>query len=156
MSLLLIERAVLECIGKQEKSLHEISEETGIKMDVVERIISRFLKEEVLYKRNDRHIINNGKLAKVLANKMKGEVGEIFDCFCDVHFSKKPSNSNMKLKKIVLNKCEQQYFESMWKNMEDYLKRVERESKSSLVKDQTVIFWGWSEYSDMIDQYMKI
>ena len=156
MTLLLIERAVLECIGKQGRNLQEISEQTGIKMDVVDRITSHLLQEEILYRRDGTYIINNEKLAKVLTNKMKGEIGEVFDCFCDVHFSQKASNSNMKLKKIVLNKCEQQYFESMWKNMEDYLKRIEKESKSSVVKDQTVIFWGWSDYSDMIDQYMKI
>jgi len=156
MKLLLIERAVLECLGNEEKNTKQISEETGIKVDVVERIIASFLDSEIIFRRESSYLVNNLKLAKLVKNKVKYEVEEMLDCFCDVHFSTKSSESNMKLRKIVLNQDEQRYFKSMWQNMEDYLNRVEQENHNKKVKDQTIVFWGWSEYSDMINQYMSI
>ena len=158
MSLLLIERAVLECIGRNSKEVITISDETGIKVTVVEKILKNFLTGGVVQKLTDHYSVNIDILLCHQSDKdlVKVEVQDVLSSASNVHFSEENESSELKLKKVFISKSEFQYFKSMWRNMDEYLKRISSESKDTKVKDQTVVYWGWANYNKMIDQYMGL
>jgi DNA-binding MarR family transcriptional regulator len=155
MTLLLIERAVLEGIGRDLKTVEQISLDTGIELKMVQKILKRFLEQGLVEANKENYHLRENLVSRLqeIEEKVSVEVGELLKCASDTFFSKKPS-SFLKLKKIYIPQKEIQYFNCMWKNMEDYLQRISEENSKSPIKDKTVIFWGWSKYENMINQYI--
>ena len=93
--IVLVERLILESVSKKEKTINEIVSDTGLDNKLVERIVMRLLKEEVLFYINHKVKINFelfralSRNKKLLNNINNAEIKEFMDTFISSYFNKR-------------------------------------------------------------------
>ena len=138
-----------------------MSDQTGIKKSTVKKIVGNlqgksligFADEKVYLIRENFQIYSNSSKGQ---EALKLEVSELLQCVSDVGISSNNIENCFRLKKVHLGIQEKKYFQAMWLNTEQYLERLSLQSQDYPVKDKTVVLWGWSNYEDVMNQYMQV
>lgn len=155
--LMLLERVVLESIAKKNRRLNEISRDIDLSQEIVLTILARLSSKGLIFYSDVGYDLTQNQLAWHTVNRdeaIKDELKELSENLVDTCLSKKEKNL-YKLQKITLDEKEEKILNSLLNSVESYInnlredRRKSNKSKESTSK-QKVIFWGHSNYSDVL------
>ena len=163
MDLVLLERVALEALYYGKKNIESLSKESLINKKILEKIINRFLKEDVLsnneallgieYKEEKKVFLEMKKIENI-----KNEIKELFEYFINIYLIKR-DKLQFGLKKVWLKKEEQNVLEHHLYQIDELLKKVERQNlideNKGYISMKKVFFWGYCDYRDLIREALK-
>ena len=163
MNLVFLERVALEALYYGKKSIESLSKESLINKKILEKITKRFIKEEILSNNDSFLKIDYRKEKKAFLEmkkieNIKNEIRELFGYFINIYLIKR-DRLQFGLKKIWLQKDEQNVLEHHLYQIDELLKKVEKRNLNGCNKDyismKKVFFWGYCNYSDLIKEALK-
>ena len=148
--LLIVERMVLESISRGNQKIQQISEDTSLKENFIKEILG-LLKERGLIEGSDLFKIKEGERVKSLNSSefVKNEIRDIFATHINECFEKE-KKEQFKLKKFWMSSQDEVILKAHLKNLEDFIKGLPQ-NVGQKTKDQKVMFWGVSKYSDLAE-----
>ncbi len=158
---LLIERFVLEALGKNEKNIMQIHLDTGIELGMLQNILYALVDWKVL-KRDTKGIykVRPKDFWEVDESEfsLKEELSELIFCFLDSYISEQ--RGNIKLQKVFMTEKEEKLFRSYMISMDTFVEDLRRKQAfrvedSKKYKDTHVVFWGMGRYRDIVDSYLS-
>ncbi len=153
-SLLLVERIVLESLVQEDRSIIEISEDTGLDRILIQNILENFLLSSIVSIENSKYKINRLNFKKWVNNlNIKSEVKEILNSLVKDSFNTE-SDTILKMRKVWINEGDQKILNSLLSQVDSFLSQIESKEKLKKTKDKKVIMWGHSCYKDLTDQYL--
>ncbi len=154
-SLLTLERIVLESIARGCKFESQITLDTGLHFSIVKSLCSKVIKKGLVVREHDGfRILDNEVSWKRINSKenLQFEVEEISQEIVNSYFKK---NGVLKLQKVYLSKGDEKILNSMFKNIEVYIKNLQKDEKSfkknPYTKDRKVIMWGHCRYGNLVE-----
>ena len=163
MNLVLLERVALEALYYGKKSIESLSKESLISKKILEKIVKRFIKEDVLSKSESLIGIDYQKekrafLEMTKIENIKNEIKELFEYFINIFLIKK-EDLQFGLKKVWLKREEQNILEHHLYQIDELLKKVEHRNLVGNSKEdismKKVFFWGYCDYRDLIREALK-
>ncbi|EQC49635.1 hypothetical protein [Bacteriovorax sp. DB6_IX] len=158
--LLLLERVVVESIAKGNFRIENIQNDTGLDYSFLLSICSRLIKRGLItYKLGEYKISKDeeswGKVNHPLI--LKNEIKEVSENIIDVFFNDKVTNS-LKLQKVYLSDKDEKILNSLLDSVESFVKdlRNSPQNKAMSTKKQKVLMWGYGQYSDIIQNTLKV
>ncbi|MFG1500686.1 hypothetical protein ABMA70_10815 [Halobacteriovorax sp. XZX-3] len=159
--LLMVERAILEVCGKSQKTIFQISNETGMSLSLVGSLCVRLNKKGILKRQDSTYSLNKDAQGLMIANAVENvrkEVNEVASSIVENYFSQK-ENRSLKLQKVYVNKTEELILNSMLDQLNSFVEELQRNYKKSsnnIVKKQKVLLWGHGNYSDIINSSLNL
>ena len=105
------------------------------------------------YKKEKKAFLEIKKIENI-----KSEIKELFEYFINIYLIKR-DNLQFGLKKVWLKKEEQNILEHHLYQIDELLKKVERQNLIAETKDyismKKVFFWGYCDYRDLIREALK-
>ncbi|WP_417337268.1 hypothetical protein [Halobacteriovorax marinus] len=152
MDLLIEQRYVLEAISKGAKTLDKILESTGLDNSMINNIIPELLINNLIQYKNKEYSIDlsNTSLWKNEVNKKENIKLEIRDLLCSsVELMHKEKALN--LRKVYLSELEEKLLNIELARVEKLINDIyENKKEVDNVKNMKVVYWGYSNYRDMI------
>ncbi|CBW25233.1 hypothetical protein BMS_0308 [Halobacteriovorax marinus SJ] len=152
MDLLIEQRYVLEAISKGAKTLDKILESTGLDNSMINNIIPELLINNLIQYKNKEYSIDlsNTSLWKNEVNKKENIKQEIRDLLCssvDLMHKEKA----LHLRKVYLSELEEKLLNIELARVEKLINDIyENKKEVDNVKNMKVVYWGYSNYRDMI------
>lgn len=157
-SLTILERMILESLSKSKKSVLELIYDIDLEIELIQNAIEE-LKQRNLVKASKGIVeINIEELTKWnqsehIKDSLREEIKEILEASIDTYFAN-PENSMVRIKKVNMSSDEKKIFNAMISNLDNFIKGLTESKKNQSVKDQEVIFWGFSGYRNLAEQIM--
>ncbi|ATH06664.1 hypothetical protein BIY24_01535 [Halobacteriovorax marinus] len=152
MDLLIEQRYVLEAISKGAKTLDKILESTGLDNSMINNIIPELLINNLIQYKNKEYSIDlsNTSLWKNEVNKKENIKLEIRDLLCSsVELMHK--EKALHLRKVYLSELEEKLLNIELARVEKLINDIyENKKEVDNVKNMKVVYWGYSNYRDMI------
>ncbi len=162
--LLLVERMILESIGKKEKSIAEISLDSGLRTNLVCSLIGHLVMDNIINLKKGKYYLNfkeKEKWLPLINDKVniKNEVKELFISLINSHFElSEKKKYGLKIKKIWLNRFDEKILEAHFNNLNEFIENLEKypnRKEEEKLKEKRVIFWGQSFYGDLAEESLK-
>jgi hypothetical protein len=162
MSLLIIDRLILESLQKRERTLNELEGDTGLNIGLLMNLLNHLImKNIVLYKKGvySLNLENKSSWIPLLKNKdnLKDEVKEIFSSMVNLHF-REDKGEQIKLKKIWLTRDEKKMVESKFNEIESFFNQILESRKKLPRKENTcekeIFVWGVTPYSEVVNNLL--
>jgi hypothetical protein len=142
MQLTLIERYVLESLSLKKRNLEELSNDLFLNISVVQRVLSEFLKENIIKKEGDYYSIESlPHSIDVLP-----ELNDLSMAINGLYFEK---HSKVKLKKFFCTPEQQRYLHALMGNLESYIDGLSKQPCKT--SEQQVLLIGQSQYAKIIE-----
>jgi len=162
--ILTAERIILESLFQGKKSVSELCSGTGLNSSIVINIIKNFLRREILERQSNHIAVISQKKESLLKSinckqHIKIEVKEIFSSIIDCYFSKKKSDEvQLGMKKNWLSDKNKKIFKAQIYNLNSFVESIEQENKTETSDPgkKTVVIWGYSPYSELVNQSLII
>ena len=167
--LLIIERIVIESLSKKERNLEELMLDTGLEHSLLLNILPNLLMNNMIIYQRGIYSIEKEKCFQWLSeinskDHVKEEAKELFISLVNQYFKKenapvKSFEPQLKIQKMWLTPEEDKILRSHMTSLDQFfiglknsrLKRPVREKTC----DQRVVFWGISQYSDLVEGVLK-
>ena len=160
--LLVVERMVLESIGKNRKKISIISKDTNLTEMFVRTIISNLKDYGLVTYRKGEFSLSKRTSGLCMVNKSKNLKNEVKDLFCslvDNHYCTEENEQMLKMQKIWLTDLEYKILVSMMDNMDNYIKNIRKDRllnpEDEILAEQRIIFWGADTYTNLINRTLK-
>lgn len=149
-NLTILERMVLECLQKSEKSIGDIQNKTSIEINILSEVIKSLLSKNLINFKDAFYSLNRSLNQAILAElndstALLCEVNEIINS-CVRSKLDGQSKESFKLRKVNMSEREEKIYTGLLYNLEAFLNSL---TKSDEIKDQKVIFWGEGNYEDI-------
>lgn len=164
--LLIVERIVIESLAKKAKNLNSLIEDTELSHNLLLNILPNLLMknlisfERSMYYLNDLNIenikkINHHKLA------LKNETKEIFTSLVNQYFDKDMKESSLfKMQKIFVTNEEEKVLKNHLLSLDNFINQIkERRLKSPILEktsDKKILYWGMSNYGNLLEQSLLV
>ena len=131
--------------------------------EILEKIVHRFVKEDILSNREKILEIEYKKEKKAFLEikkieNIKNEIKELFDYFINIYLMRR-ENLKFGLKKVWLRKEEQNILEHHIFQINELLKKAENQNSKKndkgYISMKKVFFWGYCDYRDLIREALK-
>ncbi len=149
-----IERMILESLAQQDKNIDELSACTKLDKAILNLVIQPLTAKGLV-----QVVDNKFHLNKSLTKSMKKELhsdtnvqGEI-NQITSTCFKTRNTKSIYKLKKVFMNKSEEQIFNAMLKNLELFIEGVS--NKTDAIAEKKIIFWGETNYETLTNHSLS-
>ena len=155
--LLLVERGVLEAISKGATKVVEIMNEVNIEFNLTLTILARLRSRGIITLSDGHYVVAKNELAwKKVNNEVEYEIKEVSENIIDCYF-KDGERNKLKLQKVYMSSRDEKIFNSMLNNIEIFLRDLQKENskKKNRITEQKVIFWGVSQYDDLIKSSLQ-
>lgn len=158
-----VERYILETLGKGAKRFGQIHEETNVDYGLLNNILSELMMENMVSFTQGRYFLNpetqNQWLPLINSSQAVGEeVRELFSTLVNDYFEKQ-SDVALKVQKISMTAKEEKIFQSYLINLEKFIEDVKMERAKnpfeSKLQEQKVIVWGHAGYSQLVQNTLK-
>ncbi|MBT3235563.1 MAG: hypothetical protein HN353_06410 [Bdellovibrionales bacterium] len=160
--LLLIERIILESLEKKEKNIIELAKDTTLSSSVISNVLPHLMMRSMVnYQQGIYHLIRDSySLREINAGETIGdELKELFSSLVNRYFQQEEQQrgvgTQLRLKKVWMTPMDEAQFNAHLVELERFLARVEQETRQrdncAPVSEQRVVFWGHSEYSQLIN-----
>jgi hypothetical protein len=163
--LLMVERLIIESLGKTDKNLSELSRDTNLGKDILLNILPLIMTRNIVQYKRGVYSLNEFKKLEWRADindptSVKDEVKELFTSMVNTYYSDSEERALLKLKKMWLTLSEKRILNSLLFNVEQFVKNIEKDrlkkpEKEKLCENQ-VIFWGTTEYSSLIQDALQL
>jgi hypothetical protein len=155
----IVERVIIESLVCKEQTFEEIIEDTGLPGHVVSNVLPEMLIEQLVNYKKGKYILGNREKIQEASKNIKSEIKDVMVNLVDDYFAKKENQTTLKLQKICMNVSEERVFKSHLETLEKFIKQVKMNRKlddlKKSVKNNTVVFWGHSEYGSVVDQALS-
>ncbi|MBT4791876.1 MAG: hypothetical protein HON90_09920, partial [Halobacteriovoraceae bacterium] len=138
----------------KEKKLPELEICTGLKKEVLSNTINLLITRNLITIR-DKHYYLNNHLNTSIRSELKDdrnisiEVHEIISACLRLSKIQK----NFSLKKVYMNKKEENIFQGHLINLESFLNSLD--NKNNKTSEQKIIFWGGENYGKIINNTLN-
>lgn len=158
--LFIIERLILESISKGNNHLEALLQDTKQDIRVVSNTLDFFEEHLVLDKKGAFYYVNDDMMKDWLKTinsswAVCSEVQELLGTLVKDYFSKKGQDSSLKMQKVHMTKSEEKIFKNHIEGLEKFIKDVNINRKfdsiSCKTSEQKVVFWGSSNYGNLVD-----
>lgn len=157
-----VERYVLETLSGGKKNLDEIIFQTSLQQEVLEKILKRMLEKKYLNYSDFSWSIEESfllKLGELKGLSLQTEVTELVEGAVASFFREKGPETNLKLKKLWLDKSDITALGKHFLNLETFMSYLDEKQKEKLGKckmaDRVMIYWGTSNYQQSVFQTLK-
>lgn len=157
MELLLTERIVIESISKGPLSLDKIADDTGVEIEVINSIVPELLMKNILVYKQGLYSLNmeNKESWIFEINKFSNKKKEIKDIL-NASINLLETKESLKLQKVFLTPFEEKLLKIELKKVEKFIENIRCEQvkikNKRKTKDMKVIYWGCSDYSDLVER----
>ena len=160
-TLSILERIVIESLNKTPKNLILLSNDTGIRMNILENIVKELVAIEFIFFNDDIYKLNITKIKNWMkgshaSSSQKSELRSLFDLVVSNYQMNNKLENKLKLQKVYLTYEEERIYNEHLAQLEDFIKQVNRNRKIDEIKfntnQESVIYWGHTEYSNLIDE----
>ena len=160
MELLLTERIIIESISKNCKTLTEIKEDTGLDSTIVHTLVPELIIKNIVTYIEGAYSLNmkNSDLWLKEINSFKNKKNEIKDILlASVELLDREKSLN--LQKVYLTPYEEKILKIELKKVESFITQIQKERRVVKEKNKTtdmkVIYWGFSNYGDLVEEDLK-
>lgn len=151
-----LERTILECIDKKEKSFQEILLQSGLKEHVCHNLLQSLIFRGLI-KTNGRIYQIRPDISLSTLNELNGQEAkhaesmEMIEAIIQCH-----TERVFKLKKIALDSKDEKIFLALLSNLETFLSDVHKKNaKNMTFKERKIIFWGMGEIEQVMNQMTR-
>ncbi len=163
--LLVIERVILESLQNKGKNIFEIELDTQLDHNLLANTIPNLIMKNIITYKNGIYSLNmrekNSWMETInTENNIKEEIADIISSVISGYFDKeKNARPCLKVKKIWLNKQEEKILNAHLHNLEEFVRNIEQDRSrnnnvTNKLYEKKVIFWGHSNYSDIVEQIL--
>jgi hypothetical protein len=167
--LLIIERIVIESLSKKERNLEELMLDTGLEHSLLLNILPNLLMRNMLAYKRGVYSIEKEKCFQWLSevnskDNVKEEAKELFISLVNQYFKKekavaKDFEPQLKIQKMWLTPDEDKILRSHMAMLDQFFVGVKSSRQKRAVRektcDQRVVFWGVSQYSDLVEGVLR-
>lgn len=157
-----VERYVLEALSGGAKILDEIVFQTGLQQEILEQILKRMVEKNYINYFDFTWSIDQTfmlKLGQLKGLNLQTEVTELMEGAVASYFREKGPESNLKLKKLWLDKSDATALGKHFLNLETFVNYLDEKQKEKLGKskiaERVMIYWGTSNYQQSVFQTLK-
>lgn len=157
-----VERYVLEALSGGAKILDEIVFQTGLQQEILEQILKRMVEKNYINYFDFTWSIDQAfmlKLGQLKGLNLQTEVTELMEGAVANYFREKGPESNLKLKKLWLDKSDATALGKHFLNLETFVNYLDEKQKEKLGKskiaERVMIYWGTSNYQQSVFQTLK-
>lgn len=151
----IIERMLLETIHQGPKNNLELEDSTGLKREVLQKVLMSLLTKGLLQTNQDSKYSINTILNKNIKDELYDkanitvEIGDIINsCTSQVE-----NIIPFKLKKVYLTQKDESLLRTLLYSVESFLDNVK--TKSNKISQQKIIFWGGNSYENIINNTLN-
>lgn len=155
MELLLCERITLEAIANGSDTLERISKSTGLDISVINNILPTFLMNNMISYKNKSYKLDvktNPCWMRELSKteSVKHEINDILSASVNLLSEKK----SISLRKVYLSEFEEKLLNIELSRVDKLVREISnKKSLNKNVKDMKVIYWGYSDYEDILNTH---
>jgi len=161
-ALLVVERIVIESIGRKNNCLNAIALDTNLESGLLKNILRHLLDKNLLSYKAGEYFFNmeNKQLWSRQKNSdknIKEEINELLSSHVNYYFAQgKSEKVSLSLKKISLTSSEEKLLQAHLINLNSFVNNIEMDQKkrtnANKTYRQTVLFWGHSQYSKLVEE----
>lgn len=158
---ILAERMIVESLSLSPKGLLQLSEDTGLRLQVLKAITAQLIEkghiqidENQLYKVIPQKVPNLSNSPKEMIRR---ELGDFFDNFTRFFMQKNQLQGSFKLNKVYLDEIDMVALKRHLSNIELLIQNSQKTNfkNNHLTKNKKVIFWGLSNYGELVEEGLK-
>ncbi|MGZ3787963.1 MAG: hypothetical protein ACXVLQ_05535 [Bacteriovorax sp.] len=167
--LLIIERIIIESLSKKERNLQEIILDTNLEHSLLLNVLPNLLMKNMVRYTRGIYSINKENCFQWLneVNKndnVKEEAKELFISLVNQYFAQSNEKKltvepQLKIQKVWLTRDEEMVLKSHMAALEGFFSGVKASRRVRPEKEKTceqrVVFWGLSQYSDLVDGVLQ-
>ncbi len=168
--LLIIERIIIESLSKKERNIEEIILDTNLEHSLLLNVLPNLLMKNMIRYTRGIYSIEKDNCFQWLneINKndhVKEEAKELFISLVNQYFTKNETNKKaitapqLKIQKVWLTREEEILLRSHMATLEGFFIGIKASRKMKPQREKTfeqrVVFWGLSQYSDLIDGVLE-
>ena len=159
LSVNLIERYVLECLGNTSKSLDEITFMSKINKNIVGNTLTSLLTKNIILKTGTKFQINNeltpSQIKELQSKENKYfEISEIITSCLRTQTNKVLNEDSIfKFKKVLLTSKEEKILNGLLYNLEAFIDSIPK--KQTNIADQKILFWGGGRYETITSNVLN-
>ena len=150
-----LERTVLECIGFQSLSYHEVQYQTGLHENVCFNILQALIIRGLLTTDGNNYKINPN-LSPLIMEEINGIEAKEAESLEIMEAVITQSDKVFKIKKVAMDERDLKIFLAMLSNLESFLNDAHKKAQSlTPLKERQVVFWGVGEVQKLMTQIVS-
>ena len=151
----MIERIILESLGKKPRSLTDLLRDTGLREKVLVNTLALMMKSQIVLAQEGRFQLDPTLVAKLSKDK-RHEVKELMGGIVDQYFDNK--GSTISLKKVWMTKGDEKMFEGMLSNVDHFLNELKvcNSRSGRPLWEKKVFYWGMAPYRNALEGQFKL
>lgn len=159
-NLQMVERLILESLSRSEKNLHDLFQDTSLSYGLLNNILSKLMFSEMIVYKSGKYSLHPEAPQKISlsSESLQAEIKELFVTLVNQHYDDKEKGV-IKVQKVWMDESEEKIFQSYLINLEKFLEGLKTNSrkakKAQSTKEQKVVVWGHSEYTNLVGQTLK-
>ncbi|MBL7663876.1 MAG: hypothetical protein JNM93_01995 [Bacteriovoracaceae bacterium] len=147
------ERFILESLSLIPTSLDKLEAQTGVKQNIIRKVL-KTLCDKKLATNTEQYFALDENIQMQLAEKYckkRHRIHEIVDIVGQaIEANQMQSLGNFRLKKVFLSKQQLIGMKGLFASLESLIRQAE-DQQDVATKDKTLIYFGYSNYSDVIN-----
>ena len=160
--ILIVERFVIESLYKKQKNLIELNDDTGLDKNILLNILTNLSFKKIILFKEGMYSLNYEKKEEWLEqinrpeNKQQ-EIKEMFIALVNKYFKEGKSESNLSIRKVSLSELDEKVLNNHFKEIDHYLKNLERNKKFSTSRtgQEKVFIWGQGSYGNLMQEFLS-
>ncbi len=159
-SLLIVERMVLEALGKRAQTAADLAFSLGLNEALVINILGELVARGLGRIENGGVVLEEGQLQDKLpkGKSLEREVRELFVSFVNYFFEQQSKGGNqgmLRLRKVSISDSDRRTLEAHMQNLDTFLRHLEDCSKECNVSEKRLFFWGHCPYGEVVRRSLK-
>lgn len=161
MSLLSVERMVLESLSLSSKNLFELHIDTSLEFRVLKKILALLEEKKLIFKKNEYFSFNKEEFKKLNHKEsVKDEVSELTEALVHSSLTRNKNESSINLQKVSIRKEDEGIFQALISNLDNFIKeqqeRCKKEKTNGRLCEQRMFLWGHANYGSVVSETLRI
>lgn len=148
-----VERAVLESVGREKKTVFDVAQDLNICPGLTQELLDSLVTNQLLHKAQHSYSLNNSQLLKIDA---QGEIAELAEEVVNTCLGSR-SDSAIGVQKFWLSPSDEKILRALLLNVERFISNIKKDhlAKKDKLSEQKVIFWGMTDYQKLIQRNLN-
>lgn len=151
-----LERLILEALGKQRLSYHDIQRQTGLHENVCFNVLQALVIRNLVVTDGVLYRISEN-LSPLLLEEINGHEAKIAEALELVEaVAESQAKKIFRLRKVAMDERDEKIFQAMLTNLEAFLTDVHKKAEKTVpVKERKVVFWGMGDVQQLMHQIVS-
>ncbi|MCY4643356.1 MAG: hypothetical protein OXB88_01950 [Bacteriovoracales bacterium] len=150
----IVERIILESLGKGAKSMPRLSKDTGLDTQILINALRSLLKSGLLIDCQTQFQLNTSLTQKAGLDK-RNEVKDLMEGIADRFFDKQ--DADLSLKKVWMSEEDEKIFKTLLGNIDYFLDDLKKYNSKidRPLQEKKVFYWGMATYGDALNGQLE-